>query len=129
MAPMPSSSLDAAAALASPKPRGLGRIRVSEIAPPVRREIIVGLFLLLVYGFFQQSGGWNENSRLDLISALVEHRTTVIDDYQKNTGDKAFFDGHFYSDKAPGTALIGVPVYALLKLDAKLTGAGAVDPG
>lgn len=125
---MPSLSVGATPAQAVPEPRGLARIRASEIAPPVRREIIVGLFLLLVYGFFQQDGGWNQNSRLDLIQALVEHRTTVIDAYQKNTGDKAYYDGHFYSDKAPGTAVVGVPVYVLLKVGAKVSGTGTVDP-
>ena len=94
----------------------------------MRREIIVALFLLLFYGFFQQSAGWNENSRLDLVQALVEQRTTTIDRFQTNTGDKAFYDGHFYSDKAPGSSLIGVPVYVGLKAVAKLTGSGAADP-
>ncbi len=128
MAPMPSLSVDAVPADAAPDRRGLGRLRVSEVAPPLRREIIVALFLLLFYGFFQQSAGWNENSRLDLVRALVEQRTTTIDRFQTNTGDKAFHDGHFYSDKAPGSSLIGVPVYVGLRAVAKLTGSGAVDP-
>jgi hypothetical protein len=36
-----------------------------------------------------------------------------IDSYHVNTGDKAFFNGHYYSDKAPGTAFLASPVVAL----------------
>jgi hypothetical protein len=78
----------------------------------VWREVLLALGLLLCYGFFIQAPAWNEYSRYDLIRAVVEEGTTQIDDYHENTGDKAFYDGHYYSDKAPGTAILGVPVYA-----------------
>ena len=81
-----------------------------------RRDILLALVLLLCYGFFQQSPGWNETSRYDLVRALVEDGTTQIDRFQKNTGDKALYAGHYYSDKAPGTALLGVPVYKSLRV-------------
>src|SRR4029078_9648511 len=42
-----------------------------------------------------------------------------------NTGDKAFFGGHWYSDKAPGTALLGVPIDAVQRLTGDLAGQGA----
>jgi hypothetical protein len=93
-----------------------------------RREIIIGLALLFCYGFFRQVPAWNEYSRYDLVRALVEDNSTRIDRFAQNTGDKAFYDGHYFSDKAPGTALIGVPVYRLLTLSFGVAGAGTPDP-
>src|SRR5205823_2491748 len=71
--------------------------------------------LMLCYGFFRQLPLWNEYSRYDLVRAIVDDHTARIDPYESNTGDKAFFDGHYYSDKPPGSSLLGVPVYALLR--------------
>jgi hypothetical protein len=93
-----------------------------------RREIIIGLALLFCYGFFRQVPAWNEYSRYDLVRALVEDNSTRIDRFAQNTGDKALYDGHYYSDKAPGTALIGVPVYRLLTLSFGVAGAATPDP-
>src|SRR5215208_1119013 len=64
----------------------------------------------------EEEGGWvgtdNEKSRLALIAAVVEHHRLDIDADHAMTGDKAWHDGHYYSDKAIGTAVLGVPVYA-----------------
>jgi hypothetical protein len=103
---------------------GRGWRRWSELTVQRRRELLIAALLLFAYGFFQQSPAWNEYSRYDLTRALVEQGTTRIDSYDENTGDKAFYQGHWYSDKAPGTALLGVPVYALLDGYGRLTGAG-----
>jgi hypothetical protein len=43
-------------------------------------------------------------SRLDLLHAVCTSRQICIDRYQQNTSDKAKRLGHYYSDKAPGTA-------------------------
>ncbi len=87
-----------------------------------RREILLVTLLLFCYGFFQQQPAWNEYSRYDLVRALVDHGTTRIDEYQDNTGDKAYYQGHWYSDKAPGTALLGAPIYVLETATAHLAG-------
>ena len=65
--------------------------------------------LLVSYSYFYQGTGWNQNSRFDLTRALLEQHTVGIDRYQWNTGDKAFYGGHYYSDKAPGMALSALP--------------------
>jgi len=104
------------------------RGRWHRLDPPGRREIILALALLLVYGFFRQVPAWNEYSRYDLVRAIVEDGTTNIDRYQENTGDKAFYKGHYYSDKAPGTAFLGVPVYLLLTFSSSVSGSGIPDP-
>ena len=92
-----------------------------------QRELILALVLLLFYGFFRQDPLWNENSRYDLVLALVDDRTTVIDPYHQNTGDKAFYDGHYYSDKPPGSAFLGAPVYAAMRAASALLGIGQLD--
>jgi hypothetical protein len=76
----------------------------------------VALFALAFasYAYFYQAGGWNQNSRFDLTRAIVEHGTVRIDRYEKNTGDEAKRDGHYYCDKAPGVSLLGVPVWAVV---------------
>src|SRR5919202_1437208 len=78
-----------------------------------KRRLLLGLLLLGSYAYFYQGGGWNQNSRFDLSRALVEHGTLQIDAYADNTGDKAVFQGHTYSDKAPGEGLTTAPLVAL----------------
>jgi len=92
-----------------------------------RRELILALLLLFAYGFFRQAPAWNELSRYDLVRALVEDGTTRIDRFHENTGDKAFFEGHYYSDKAPGTALLGVPAYVVTAAVWEVAGEGPLD--
>lgn len=85
-----------------------------------RNGLAVFLVLLVSYAYFYQGGGWNENSRFDLVRAIVEDHTLAIDRFHGNTGDKALFGEHYYSDKAPGLSFLAVPVYALLRLFASL---------
>ncbi len=78
-----------------------------------RRSLFVLLFAS--YAYFYQAGGWNQNSRFDLVRAITNEHTLNIDPFQHATGDKAFFDGHYYSDKAPGIALTAVPLVAFTR--------------
>jgi hypothetical protein len=88
---------------------------------------LIGLFALVfcAYGYFYQAGGWNQNSRFDLVRANVEQGTSRIDTYHRNTGDKACRGPsgrcvkagpgtHFYCDKAPGASWLATPSYAVL---------------
>lgn len=86
----------------------LFRLRLNEIA----------LFLLLVICytyFFPRWADPNQNSRLDMVVAVVEDGTFQIDKYVNNTVDYARIGNHYYSDKAPGAGLLGIPVYFVLK--------------
>jgi hypothetical protein len=74
---------------------------------------ILAVTLFVSYAYFYQAGGWNQNSRFDLVRAIVERGTVRIDSYAQNTGDKAIFDERVYSDKAPGQALASVPAVAV----------------
>jgi hypothetical protein len=100
-----------ARAVTPPAPGGrtaLDRLRAAARRPET------ALFVLAFgsYAYFFQGGGWNANSRFDLVRAVVEQRTLRIDDYADNTRDLAFFGGHVYCEKAPGLSMLAVPVYS-----------------
>lgn len=90
-----------------------------------RRDLALLLFVLLLgtYAYFWQGRDWNNASRLMLTYALVDRGTLRIDGLEINAGNPAEGvgdlartpDGHYYTDKAPGQSLLGVPVYALVK--------------
>ena len=71
--------------------------------------------LLGSYAYFWQSRDWNSASRLMLTYAMVDRGTIAIDGLEAQTGDRASFRGHTYSDKPPGASTIGVPAYAMMK--------------
>lgn len=79
-------------------------------------------FLFLSYAYFTPAAQWNENSRFNLTRAVVERGSLNIDPYHKNTGDKSYHDGHYYTDKAPGVSILGIPGYTLLLGMRKLAG-------
>ena len=72
--------------------------------------MLIATVTLISYAYFYEGGGWNQNSRFDLVRAIIQQHTLNIDAYHENTQDKAFANGHYYSDKAPGVALLSVPV-------------------
>src|SRR5271165_335984 len=74
-----------------------------------KQALLIGLVAFVSYAYFYSGGGWNQNTRFDLVRAVVERGTLSIDAYHQNTGDKVFKDGHYYSDKAPGQPLLAVP--------------------
>jgi len=77
----------------------------------------VFLLTFFVYAYFMPRwADWNIDSRLDLVHAIVDGHTLMIDRYHWNTWDKAVFRGHYYSDKAPGTAFLGAIAYGAYAL-------------
>jgi hypothetical protein len=81
-----------------------------EKSPAHRKAaILLGVVTFLSFIYFYEGGGWNQNSRFDLLRAIVERHTLQIDAYQENTQDKAHSKGHYYSDKAPGLVFLAVP--------------------
>jgi hypothetical protein len=77
-----------------------------------KRAFLITVVAFVSYAYFYEGGGWNQNSRFDLVRAILDEHTLRIDAYHENTGDKAFYQGHYYSDKAPGLALLAVPAAA-----------------
>ncbi len=92
---------------------------------PVARALLIGIVTFVSYAYFYQGGGWNQNSRFDLVRAILERGTLCIDGYHENTEDKTIANGHFYSDKAPGLALLAVPAAAASR---PVLRAAGVDP-
>jgi hypothetical protein len=89
---------------------------MSELLSNKRRLGLVAVLLVgLAYATMIQSFSWNQTSHYDLIRSLNQDRTT-IDQYQENTGDKAYYKGHWYSARAPGLALFSLPFYDTLNL-------------
>lgn len=79
-------------------------------------ELTLFFFLLINYAFFfPRWADWGQNSRLDLVLAIVDRGTLSIDAYYQNTGDYALYHGNHYMDKAPGPSLLAVPVYAIIR--------------
>ncbi len=68
--------------------------------------------LLGCYAYFYQAGGWNQNSRFNLVRSTVEDGSLRTDRFAQNTGDDAVRDGHHYCDKAPGASWLCTPTYA-----------------
>jgi hypothetical protein len=85
-----------------------------------RRGVGMGsviLLLFLAYGYFIPRGAlWNPDTHIYLAASIVDRGQLNIDPYAPYTGDKAAYNGHYYSDKAPGASLLAVPVYAFVKL-------------
>ena len=80
------------------------------------RAVLVFLVLLAVFGyFFPRLNNWGANSRMDLIYALGDKGTVMIDDYHLNTQDRAYFEGHYYLEKSIGPSLAGLPFYMVFK--------------
>jgi hypothetical protein len=90
---------------------------MSRAATNERRRGRLGLAAILLTGLalaIPLAGlGWNQGSHLALVRALSSG-TAQVDQYRWQTGDVSYFEGHYYSTKAPGLALGTLPVYALL---------------
>jgi hypothetical protein len=83
---------------------------------PARRHaalVLIALAYLSVWPYFERLNNPNENVRVWMTRAIVEHHTMAIDKVLGEWGyvnDKAFGGGHIYSGKAPGASFVGVPV-------------------
>ncbi len=85
--------------------------------PTLWHAVLIAATLLFSYSYFYGNReGWNQASRFDLVRAIVEQHWFNIDTYNENTSDKALWEGHFYSDKAPGLALSAVPVLEVVHI-------------
>jgi 4-amino-4-deoxy-L-arabinose transferase-like glycosyltransferase len=76
-------------------------------------QAFTGFLLLLVcYGYFLPNiDNVNSTSRMNLVYAVADRGTLHIDEFHKNTIDKAFFDGHYYMEKSIGPSVVALPVY------------------
>src|SRR5262249_13191610 len=84
----------------------------------MRTKVIWILLCLPSYLFFTQTFhdvmNPNESSRILLTSAIVDDHTFALDQAMTRYGstvDRSYFRGHYYSAKAIGYSLIGIPFY------------------
>ncbi|NWF79274.1 MAG: hypothetical protein HXY37_04395 [Chloroflexi bacterium] len=81
----------------------------------MRRSPLIFILLMACYAYvLPRWADWNQNSRLNLVLALVDDRTVSIDRYIANTGDYAIYQGRAYTDKPPGLSFMALPVYLAL---------------
>ncbi len=84
------------------------------LAPNTKRAALLGVVAFVSFAYFYQAGGWNQNSRFDVVRAIADRGQLTIDHYAGNTGDRAKCGDHLEhlcSDKAPGSALTAVPLF------------------
>lgn len=77
--------------------------------------LIVLIMIVAAVYVFPRWADPNQNSRLNMVVAVVDDGTFQIDKYVANTVDYAKVGEHYYSDKAPGAAFVGIPIYFTLK--------------
>lgn len=91
-----------------------------KISPGSPRLIILLVFFCYVFFTYAWPGFWNTNeySRLFLTRAIIDHQHFYVDEILSlhRTQDISFAQGHFYSNKAPGTSMLAAPIYLALRL-------------
>ena len=82
-----------------------------------QKHVVITLFCILLFTYSYSRGprSWNADSRLDVLYAIVDEHVLYIDAHHGNTGDKSKFNGHYYSDKAPGIVLLALPAFLVAK--------------
>src|SRR6478736_273161 len=103
-----------------------------------RIELLIFLACWFAFAYFNQGGGWNQNSRFSEIRAMVEEGRFAIDDFMVyrpvgehpveegtekeamhmvcSSGDVAYVPhtGHFHPNKPPGTSFMALPAYWII---------------
>jgi len=93
-----------------------------------KAALLLGGVVFFSFVYFYEGGGWNQNSRFDLLRAIIERHTLQIDAYHDNTHDKAHFQGHYYSEKAPGLVFLAVPFAMVARPALRLAGLDPQSP-
>ena len=77
-----------------------------------RTEKFLFAFFICIYAvIFHPVADDDENSRFNLVYSIVERGKLNIDAFEDNTVDKAYHQGHYYSDKGVGPALAASGLY------------------
>jgi len=84
--------------------------RWSRLSSRARSAWLLALFLVATFAPLVAPLSSQPASRIALTAALAEHHTVDIRGYPLGI-DRATYNGHLRSDKAPGQPLLAVPVY------------------
>lgn len=82
--------------------------------PAASKKVSLLIFaaLFIAGAYWHQAVDYdNTASRYFLLSAVVDYGTFSIDVYAQKTIDLSYYNGHYYSNKAIGAPLLGLPVY------------------
>ena len=86
-----------------------------QVSTARRRALLALVALGLAFAAVMQSLGWAQTAYFAQVKSFADG-TPRIDRYHWETRDKSWYEGHFYSVKAPGLPLLLTPAY--LALDA-----------
>ena len=78
-----------------------------------RPGVVAIVSLGVAWAVIMHAGGWAQQAHFAEVRALASGRAE-IDRWHWETGDKAWIDGHFYSVKSPGLAVLSLPFYAVI---------------
>jgi hypothetical protein len=96
--------------------------RIAAIFRARRLPLAIGAVFFVQIYFFQWHPAYpnpNEAIHIYLVRSIVEHRTFQVDALIKRFGDvedKSYFEGHNYSNKAPGVAFAALLPYSFARL-------------
>ncbi len=85
---------------------------------------LLGVLFLYCFPYFESMKSANELPRIYLTMAMVDEGSFDIDSGVEQwgaTADMSPSGGHTYSNKAPGSSMLAIPAYALLKFAKSLT--------
>jgi hypothetical protein len=83
-----------------------------------RAAWVILILTFLAYAYFFPGADWNSVSHFATIRSLAEHGTANISPFTSLTGDFTVAPSGVYSNKPPGLALLGTPIYfVLVKLE------------
>ena len=96
---------------------------MKRLSPAAGLAALLALLYLYPFPYFEAMGSANELPRIYLTTAMVDEGTFAIDrgvaeyrrQYRRDPVDASPARGHVYSNKAPGSSMLAVPVYAALK--------------
>lgn len=80
-----------------------------------KKDLKIFLTFFLLFSYFINWPGMNENSRFFLTRTIVDDGRLEIDSFYNQTSDRSYYNGHYYSDKEPGLSFLAVPSYAVWK--------------
>lgn len=89
-------------------------MRIGQLIKVNEAEIALFFICLFSFGYFFHGGGANQNATYDQIRAFVEYGELSINRFARNTHDLSIYKGHYFSNKGPGLALLGVPAGFIL---------------
>jgi hypothetical protein len=85
-----------------------------------REHLVLALVALTGLAVMQEPST-QDQTRLALTQSILERGTLDIDPY-RDTTDKAFYDGHYYTDKAPGISFFAIPHVAAVRAVDRVVG-------